>query len=588
MSQEAPAASLNELVQPLARPFPRTRLPISLSGTSAVIWLLLAAIAAAILYPLILSIARVAGDVVAGTDTVRAQDLGGTQFQVYANTVVLVVTAGGLAMIVGSLLAWINERTDGTLWDLGRVVPLAPLLVHPLASASGWIVLLDQRVGLVNNWIRSGLGLVHVDWSSGPINIYSFPGLIFISSLQLVPFVFLIVSGALASLDPGLEEASRIHGAGPAKTLFKVTLPAIRPALANAAVVTAILGIGLFTVPIVIGTGARIDVLSVRIYNLINAGFPPRNALALVLAAALMVVIQGLLLLQRAAVQAGHHAAVSGRGFRSAKVELGRWRVWARVFVLGYFIVTAVLPAIGLIMVSLQRFWSPTVDLAQMGLANFHYVLFENPGTSQALLRSVALAAVGATLVMLVAAVLMLQVDRGDGIARQVADVLTAVPATIPATVLGVGMLIAFSRPPIRLYGSPLLLLLAYVIVGLPFASRTAAAAASEIGPEMAEASRVCRGSGRTTFFRILLPLALPGLAAGWILNFVLMVGETTASALLSGTGNLVIGRVLLDLWANGSFPQMASLALIMSAINAACILAVLRLTRRSIQVALS
>jgi iron(III) transport system permease protein len=558
------------------------------SAMTVVIWLLLALIALLIFYPLLTALVRVAADVASGADRVQASDLLGSTSNVYFNTAVLVVCSGALALVFGALLAWINERTDASLSSLGRILPLAPLLIHPLASASGWVVLLDPRVGLMNGWLRGLSGLFGVQFGTGPLNVYSFPALIFVSTLQLVPFGFLIVSGALGRLDPALEEASRVGRAGPLRTLFRVTLPAIAPSLANAAVVTLILGLGLFTVPVIIGTGARIDVLSVHIYNLINAAFPPRTAQALAFALVLMVIVQCLLAVQRSTLRVGRFAAVGSRGFRAAPVELGAWRIVARVFSIAYLLAAAILPLIGLLMVSLQHFWTPSFEISQLTLANYQAVIVDNRDTSQALIRSLLLAAGGATLVMLVAATLMLHLYRGGGRAKQLTDILTAVPATLPATVLGVGLLIAFSRPPVKLYGSPLLLLVAYFIAGLPFAARTAEAAASQVSAELAEASRVFRASPGRTLWQILLPLALPGLAAGWVMNFVLMVSETTASALLSGTGNLVIGRVLLDLWSNGSFPQMTALALLISLVDALCVVAVLRLTRRHFEVAVS
>jgi len=122
----------------------------------------------------------------------------------------------------------------------------------------------------------------------------------------------------------------------------------------------------------------------------------------------------------------------------------------------------------------------------------------------------------------------------------------------------------------------------------IPYAARTANAAASDVGAELAEASRVFGASERRTFVKVLLPLALPGLAAGWVILFIHMVGELTASALLSGSSNPVVGRGLLDLWNNGSFPQLTSLAIVMSVVDSVFVIAMLRLTRRSFDVAVS
>ena len=166
---------------------------------------------------------------------------------------------------------------------------------------------------------------------------------------------------------------------------------------------------------------------------------------------------------------------------------------------------------------------------------------------------------------------------------RRFADGIMSLPATLPHTVIGVAFLLAFSVAPFRLYGTVAILLLAYVCIALPFAARAASSAASSIGHELGEASRVA-GAGETkTLRRILFPLALPGLIAGWIIVFIHTVGEVTASALLAGTGNPAIGRILMELWTFGSFPQVAALALIMTAISAALVGVMLVVSRRTV-----
>ena len=198
-------------------------------------------------------------------------------------------------------------------------------------------------------------------------------------------------------------------------------------------------------------------------------------------------------------------------------------------------------------------------------------------------MNSLGFAVSTATLVMGAAGVLMLYAHQSRGRTIKVADLVTAIPATVPHTVIGVAALVAFSRPPLQLYGTVFILLLAYVIVALPYAARSASAAAGDIGHELVEASRVFRATQSRTLLRILLPIALPGLAAGWVVVFVHTPGEITASALLSGPGNPVLGRVMLDLASFGSFPQVTTLAVVMTAVNAIFVIGVLRLARRKL-----
>jgi iron(III) transport system permease protein len=238
-------------------------------------------------------------------------------------------------------------------------------------------------------------------------------------------------------------------------------------------------------------------------------------------------------------------------------------------------------------MVSLQGFWSPTIQWDKLTLANYQAILFQKGNTSQALFNSIGLGLGTATVGMLAAAVLMLYVHQRRGTGRRLVDLVTTLPATIPHTVIGVSMLIAFARPPISLYGSLAILLLAYLVQALPYAARSASAAVSDIGLELAEASRVFGASESRTFRRVLLPIALPGLAAGWTMLFILSAGEVTASALLSTTSNPVIGRVMLDVSNFGSYPQVCALAAVITVVNAIFVVAVLRLTRRGLDTAL-
>lgn len=552
---------------------------------TAVMWGLVALSGALVVYPLLVTVLRVATDRET-LDAIRSATLlSEGVLRVLGTTAIVVGASTALAVVVGALLAWINERTDAGVPFVGDILPLAPILVSPLAGAIGMVVLFDPRVGLVNGWLRSGLAVVGIAPASGPLDLYTPAGLILVTALYLVPYVYLVAAAALRTLDPSLEEASRVNGAGPWRTLRRVTLPAIAPALAAAAIVAVIVGVGLFSVPVIIGTPARIDVLAVHIFRLLDQ-FPPRTAEALLLAGLMLVVVQALLVVDRRLIPRGQHAAVGGRGFRRARVELGPLRTPARLAGIAYLAITAVLPVIGLGLVSLQPFWTPQVQWERLSLANYAAV-FGTGAPSRALVTSLALGGATATVVLIVAGLVMLHVHhsriRGGGLV----DAITALPATIPHTVIGVSFLMAFSRPPLQLHGTMAILLLAYVVMAMPFAARAASAAARDIGPELAEASRVFGASERRTFARILFPLALPGLAAGWVMVFILSAGEVTASALLSGTANPVVGRVMLELSSFGSFPQVTAMAMVVTAINAVFVTVMLRITRRTADVAM-
>ncbi len=534
-----------------------------------------------LVYPLGVAVFRTLGEAPAGASAIAKSIESGALLRVLRNTALVVFGGAALATVVGAVLAFINERTDGSLGASGELLPLAPMIVPPIAGVIGWAILLDPRVGLVNGVLKDLLGRLGITLDNGPLDIYTPTGLIFVTGLYLVPYVYLIVAAALRGLDASLDEASRVHGASPLRTMVRVTLPAVRPAIAAGALTAVIGGIGLFSVPIVLGTAARMDVISVHIYRLFEQ-FPPQTATGLMLSAAMVAVVQFLLLAQRWLVPSEGHAVIGGRGGRAGLIRLGRWRRPAQGLAIGYLLATSVLPVLGLAIVSLQPFWTPIIDTKQFTLASYTFVLFENGPTSRAFVTSLGLGAATATAAVLIAALLLLGSRHSKGTLAKASDMVLTLPATLPHTVIGVAFLITFTPAPFKLYGTTTLLFLAYLAMALPFAARAAAAAASGIGADLSEASRIA-GAGRgRTFLRILLPLSLPGLMAGWIIVFIHTAGEVTASSLLAGARNPVIGRVMTELWVFGSFPQLAAMSIVVTAVTSTGVAVMLYFTRRA------
>lgn len=559
----------------------RLRSLLRVSPFSLALWGVVAFISIGlILYPIGLSMYYEFANVVAGVEALTVGELSHNVPTVLMNTVIVVVGATAIAVVIGSALAWANERSDASLGFIGQLLPLSALLVPPIAGVIGWAVLLDPRAGLLNHALRGMLDAVGISMRSGPFNVYTMSGLVAITGLYTVPYVYLVVSAALQRIDPAVEEASRINGAGPLRTMLRVTFPAIKPALAASILLGFISGVSLFSVPAVLGAGARIDVLSVYIFRLL-AEYPAKTGPALVLALGMLVVVQVMLFGQHLLVKHGQNAAISGKGFRGTPVRLGGWRFLVLGIAAFYLIATAILPLLGLLLVSLQPFWTPSINWAVLTLDNYRFVLFENRQTVAALVNSMTLGFIVASFNMLLTGALALQFSR-SGAARKLADSLTGLPATIPHTVIGVAFILAFSRDPVRIYGTTSILLLAYVVMTITYAARASAAAADSIGAELGEASRVSKASDIATLWKILLPLAIPGLLAGWIMVFVHTVGEVTASAFLSGTHNPVIGRVLLDFWNYGNFPQVAAMALVITLISATLVGVMLFVTRRA------
>ncbi|WP_459615696.1 ABC transporter permease [Bordetella sp. 2513F-2] len=546
--------------------------------------LLLGLTAAMIFYPLGTIFWR-AFFVEGGTGLAQVLDTVATpaMLGVFGNTFLVAGASSLLALLIGASFAWLIERTDARTGLASEFLPLVPLLVPQISGVIGWVILLSPQAGMANAVLRWIAGWFGVSFDSGPINLFTYTGLICVMTLYLVPYVYLTVSAALQNLNPSLEEASRICGASPWRTLRRVTLPAVWPAIVNAGIIVLIFAISLFSVPIVIGTSAGIDVLSVTIYRLLY-NHPPQTDLAVMLSLAMMVIVQLALLAQLVVTRASRHAVISGKGTAPTRIALGPWRWLARSAINAHLLATAIIPVAALLVVSLQPFWTTNVDWSMLDLANYRYVLHENEMTSRALMNSIGLGVVGATLGMVGAAVLVLFSRSAGPRAQMLIDGTTAFPATLPHTVVAVSMVLAFTGGVLNLHGTFLILLLANLVLVVPQAVRSAHSALAQVGSELIEAAHMARSGSFKTFRRIILPLMLPGLMAGWVILFVHISGELTASALLSGTNNPVVGLVLLDLWENGSFPQLSAIALIMTLLDAVVVMTMLYLARRKLR----
>jgi iron(III) transport system permease protein len=491
------------------------------------------------------------------------------------NTIVAVGVGGGLALIVGAVFAWVNERTDARMGFAAKSLPLIPMFIPSIAGAIGWVFLASDNAGILNVIARDVLGIFGIVLTEGPFDIYSWPGLIFAYFLFLTPYAYLTISSGLQALDPALEEASRSSGAGAMATFFRVSLPSLRPSLGASVLLIATMGFALFSIPLVIGVPAGIDILPVAIVHKVIQQYPSDIAGALGLSLIVIGVVASCWVMQRRMIRSGNHATISGRGSRDARFELGRWRIVIRAAMIGFLLLTSVLPFAGLLYVSLRSYWSADLSVIGMTLRNYES-LVEAPLVWSGLKNSVVLAGIGATVAIVAAALIVMAIEsRGTRIGSAV-DGIVKIPATLTHIIVALAFLVAFAGTPFNLVGTYTILLLAYVVLYLPQATFYGTAAYHQIGRQLTEASITSGASLGKTFRRILLPLMLPGLIAGWSLLFVLITGDITASSMLAGTHTPVVGFVILDLWTSGTFPQLAALGVLMTTVACTVVLTAL------------
>jgi iron(III) transport system permease protein len=476
-----------------------------------------------------------------------------------ANTIGISLAKTIPSLVLAVLLAWILARTDTPFRGALEVLVTLPFFIPPILTAMAWGMLGNPQVGLLNQiyqWITGS--------SSSPINVYSYGGVVWHMMQYSVPFLFLLIVDAFRAMDPSLEEAARMCGASRWRTFRTVTLQLMLPALTSGAILSFIRGIENFESPLFFGTPAGIHVITTEIYDSINQRSPPQYQYATAASFVIMALMFLIVLLQRRLLRGRSFVTVSGKGYSPGVIRLGRWR-WATFgFCVLFFMVTVVLPVSQLLIGSFFKFFG-FYEWEMLTLDHYHEVFGSNEFW-RGFANTMLLGLIGATLTMVLGGAVAYLSIRTQWRGRALIDAMAWLPWMMPGIVLGVGFLWGFALLPraIPIYGTIWALLLAYISLGTPLSVRVMSSAYAQLSYDLEECSRVHGASWLQTMWRIMLALAWPSFAVGWVLVFFGIMRELSASVLLYSVGSEVLSVVLLKLWANGNAEQVSVIGLLM------------------------
>ena len=490
------------------------------------------------------------------------------------NTIILVASAVVCAMAMGTFIAFLTIRTDLPYARVVGAIAVLPLLVPPFMLVIGWIMLASPEIGFLNIALRA---LLHLDGGSGPLNIYSMAGMIWVTSLYLTPYVYMLTSSGFRAIDPSLEESARISGSGPIRVLTSITLPVMAPSILAASLLAVVMGAGQFIIPTTLGIQGNVYVLSTLIWQNMNI-WPAREQLAS--AEGFILVAFGLLCLygQRRLLARGSYATVTGKGFRPRKIQLGRWRYLALVPCLLYLGVSMALPMIAIVLVAFLRYWTTDLSWSLFTFNNVDYVLFHYPEVWTSVRNSLVLSVAGATLGMALSLLVSWTVIRTQAWYRRLIAYVSIVPLGIPGIALALGIMTAWINPPIVLYGTIWILLIAYITGHLPIGVQSVTGALHQVSSELEEGARIAGASWGRTLRDITLPLLRPALLSGWILLYVLMLRDISLSILLYTPATIVLSVGLFDIWIEAYYTTLAAYSLILFVLGAVPLILIQRL----------
>ncbi|MDP4855988.1 MAG: iron ABC transporter permease [Desulfobacterales bacterium] len=489
--------------------------------------------------------------------------------EIIANTLIFTVGAAVLATVLALFLAYMNNRTNIPFKFLFRIISIIPMMIPHILFSVSWVLLLNPSNGILNRMFMDLFGL-----RSAPFNIYSLPGMILVEALLDLPIAYLIIAPAMSAFDVSLEESSKVCGASNLRTLMRVTLPVLRPAILASAILVVVRSLASFAVPSVIGMPGRIYVLATHIYQIISTGFAADYGKAAAVGMSALAASITLIYIYRfLTAESGKFVTISSRGFKPAVIDLkgSKYPLFTVVGLICFVLI--VLPVIVLFYTSMTPYVMvpSTRALSMMSWKNWVEVL-QDPISRLSLKNSLILGLGGATLgIMLsifVAYVIVKMRTRAAGILES----LSFLSFSFPGIVIGVGFMWFFVRTP--LYATLWALLIGYVATYLPYGIRPLSSAFVQIHSHLEESSRVCGASPFYTLRRIVIPLLIPGIISGWILMATMFVRELTLSVVLSRPGTEVLAVQILRFAEDGLWGKLSALGIMMIIISSSLVVA--------------
>jgi iron(III) transport system permease protein len=475
------------------------------------------------------------------------------------NTLSFALISTLFSFVLGTFLAWTVARTNTPFAQLIGVVTMGRIIIPGVIITISWILLASPSIGVLNYFVESMTGIKRA------LNIYSFWGMVWVQSLEMAPLAYLLMSAAMQSVDPRLEEASAIAGAGGWSTFYRVSLPLILPATAAAALLLFIQTVESFEVPLLLGGRARFPVYTTEVYfNTVR--MPTDWGLASTYSMMLLVLSMGLLFVYFRLIRHGErYQTITGKDFKPRRIDLGAWRyLTCALSLLLVFLITG-LPFLIMLYASLMpRFQPPTLEaLGEVTLVNYQNLLADWSYSVMPLWNSTLLGLGTASVVMLLVAVISYFVNKSRVRGRKILDFLGFAPIALPSVVLGTAFMWFYLLVPLPVIGTLSIIGLAYLTRYMPYALRFVSTSMVQIHSELEEAAAVAGGTWWKNLYRIYLPLLRPGLMAGWFWVMVHAYRELTISLMLARSRNRTAAVIIYDLWSNGSFPQLSAFGVI-------------------------
>ena len=456
------------------------------------------------------------------------------------NTVVI----SGLTTIFGVILAFplafLVGRTDMYGKKFFRTLFVTTYMVPPYVGAMAWLRLLNPNAGVLNKFLMQVFNL-----SKAPFNIYTVGGIVWVLTCFYYPYAFITISRAMEKMDPSLEEASKISGASPIKTLMTITIPMMTPSIIAAGLLVFVASASAFGIPSIIGAPGQIYTVTTRIIDFVHIGSEEGLNDAMVLAVFLMAIANIVLYITTFVIGKRQYITMSGKSTRPNIVELGKWRLPITVIISIFSFFVVILPFVTVALTSFTVNMGKPIGLSNMSMSAWNKV-FSRASILSSTKNSIIAGLAAAFFGIVISCIMAYLLQRTNVKGKRIPDFLITLGSGTPSVTIALALIISMSgKFKINIYNTLTIMIIAYMIKYMLMGMRTVVSAMSQVHPSLEEAAQISGANWLRMLKDVTLPLIGASIVAGFFLIFMPSFYELTMSTLLYSSNTKTIGYEL-------------------------------------------
>jgi len=481
-------------------------------------------------------------DFLSAWQTLKAEQ----NLKMIGNSLLLGVLVVLVSTIIAAPLAYLFSRTRFARYRFFDIIFMVPFMTPPYIASMGWILFMQKR-GLLQQFIPIMAGSEN--------HFFSLGGLVLVMSLHVFPFMLTMLKNAMLNIPSSLEESGAVFGAGFTRRLRKIFLPLISGNYAIGALLVFVKTIAEYGTPATLGKRFGFEVFTTEIHRYATIA-PVQFGKSATLASVLIGVCLLMWMLQNFITTRKSYNLVCGKGSRFVEIRMPlSVRILAWIYILAVLFLAIGIPYFSIISTSL-------IKLRGYGFAagNFtfrHYIdLFtSNSKGVSALKNSVFLAAVSASICAVLGTVLVLTVRNSRSKLKKAVEAIGLLPEMLPGIVLVIGIMLFWNQiyKVLPLYNTLGILVLAYVVLYLPYTIQYVTSSFMQISNSLMAAGQVFGGTPLYVFRRITMPLILKGIATGWMMTFIIAFRELITASLIAPPNTLVVSTYIMREFEQGS-----------------------------------